>query len=86
MFRRQEKQILEGDEAIISVIKQLSMHSIRYQFVFEACRNAVSGTWFRATRMRSRHAEPLDLRRALSMQSVTSEYGSVRSRFMTPTK
>ena len=36
---RQEKQILEGDEAIISIIKQLSMHSMRFQFNFEAgCR------------------------------------------------
>ncbi len=35
MLCRQERQILEADEAILSVLKQLSMHSIRFHFHFE---------------------------------------------------
>ena len=68
-FCRHEKQILEGDEAMMSIIKQLSMHSIRYQFNFEASRCRPFGYGSSATCMQSHCLavptfEPVDVRRA----------------------
>ncbi len=85
-LRRQEKQVLEADEAIISIIKQMSMHSMRFQFNFEASRKAEMGFGRVCTACGRPDHNLQRLRRVLNMQWGTFVCGSARPRCSTRTK